>query len=108
MAVNERIHAERQRRYERKMEKAEAVIPHGIYCYTHTGKMVTKTLQTGEIVEVPETVVCPYWKLRKDKPYQRNGYCRFMKEGDWQGPFGLLWDQVKECGVNYDEDENED
>ena len=34
-------------------------------------------------------------------PTQDNGYCRYTKTGDWTHPaVGLLWDQVKECGVN--------
>jgi len=57
-------------------------IPVGIYCYDDKG-------------------LCEYWELRPDKPPQMNGYCRFLKEGDWESRrFGLLWDQCKECGVN--------
>ena len=64
----------------------ESKIPNGMYCYDDNG-------------------ICPYWSLREDKPYQDNGYCAFMKEGDWDiDGVGLLWDQVKECGVNEDWD----
>ena len=82
----------------------------GIYCYDENGK-------------------CPYWDLREDKPYQRNGYCSFMEKGDWDFnatreyksdqtgetqtadeiglPFSLLWDSCKECGINNEIEEDE-
>ena len=76
-------------------------IPHGIYCYDERGK-------------------CPFWSIQQDKPNQRNGYCSFLKQGDWEvrvppgwpvdGPLSalsLLWDQCKNCGVNEDVDESE-
>lgn len=68
-------------------------IPKGEYCYDEKGN-------------------CPYWEIRDDKPNQRNGYCKYLKRGDWQAKPGkkwpkgaplsalsLLWDQVKECGM---------
>lgn len=80
-------------------KKDESVIPEGLYCYNENG-------------------VCPYWSLREDKPHQRNGYCSFLEQGDWEftsedypedHPFqtamSLLWDQVKECGLKRDTDE---
>ena len=90
--------------------KDTSVIPNGIYCYDENGK-------------------CPYWDLREDKPYQRNGYCSFMEKGDWDFnatreyksdqtgetqtadeiglPFSLLWDSCKECGINNEIEEDE-
>jgi len=57
-------------------------IPEGIYCYNEEG-------------------VCPYWSLVKDKPYQENGYCSYLKLGDWEiEGLSLLWDQCKECNEN--------
>jgi len=78
-------------------------IPKGYYCYDKNG-------------------ICPYWSIREDQPYQFNGYCSFLKIGDWENklddifinsktneevkgkdlPFAvsLLWDQVKECNIN--------
>jgi len=57
-------------------------IPKGVYCYDQNG-------------------VCPHWSIRKDKPEQENGYCSHLKRGDWEVErFGLLWDQVKECGID--------
>jgi len=79
-------------------------------------------------------VTCPYWSIRKDKPYQFNGYCSYLEKGDWElhleedykityrggkvehklgkeiiaednAPLSLLWDQCKECGINDDWDE---
>lgn len=63
-------------------------IPKGCYCYDVNG-------------------VCPYWKLNTQHEEQNNGYCSFLKEGDWDNNsgFGLLWDQVKLCNINTCTDE---
>lgn len=73
------------------MAKDTSVIPSGPYCYTYDLR--------------GHTVVCPYWHLSADRPEQENGYCDYMAAGDWDSECSsLLWDQVKECGMN-DEDE---
>lgn len=57
-------------------------IPKGLYCYDSNG-------------------TCPYWSLDEDRHYQENGYCYYMLKGDWEREgFSLIWDQVKECGIN--------
>lgn len=56
-------------------------IPHGPYCYDENG-------------------ICPWWRQDTSKPKQENGYCLYLKVGDWDLPIGLLWDQCKECCVN--------
>jgi len=73
------------------------VIPRGMYCYkTKTGKME----QNAEGIHFPRYKVCPYWSKNKDKPNQNNGYCDYLKQGDWDSEgLSLLWDQVKECGL---------
>lgn len=69
------------------------VIPKGIYCYDKNG-------------------LCPYWHLIQHLPNQLNGYCHLMKCGDWmeleEGGTSLLWDQVKECGYNREEDSEDE
>lgn len=89
-----------------RIRRAEAIIPHGDYCYR-----VTAVAAGADGVPSLKTDRCPYWKGRKDRPEQRFGYCRLLKVGDYtQGrtPDGkpratsLLWDQVKECGINPD------
>jgi len=76
--------------------------------------------------------ICPYWSRRDDKPEQENGYCAYLEKGDWdlnkekrwrkvsmkngkevQGKWesaydigltmSLIWDMVKECGINEEE-----
>lgn len=61
----------------------ESNIPKGLYCYDHNG-------------------ICPYWSISRLHESQNNGYCSFLKRGDWEVDFGLLWDQVKECNINND------
>lgn len=69
--------------------KDQSVIPAGIYCYDQNG-------------------LCPYWSSRADKHHQENGYCSFLEVGDWEVKgCSLLWDQVKECGVNCSWDEED-
>jgi hypothetical protein len=42
---------------------------------------------------------CPYWTLSPFEVSQDNGVCIFMNYYDREG-IGLIWDQVKQCGVN--------
>lgn len=89
------------------MKKDESKIPPGPYCYTY---------------EDGKFKVCPYWDTIEGAPEQANGFCHFLSKGDieigkeaelidmdtgevtpWEElPFNpsLLWDQVKECGIN--------
>ena len=74
------------------IKKSIHVIPKGHYCYS-----------SSRSPQDPKYKPCPYWSIRKDKPSQLNGYCDFLKRGDWEGKStGLLWDQCKECGINDD------
>lgn len=68
--------------------KGESVIPSGIYCYDQKG-------------------CCPYFDSADNQPEQVNGYCWFLKKGDWDDGIGELWDQCKTCGVNDDWEEQE-
>lgn len=108
MPVSPRIAVERQARHDARMAAAAKVVPHGMYCYGHTGRMVEQKVwgaPEGTVAMVPETKTCPYWTRNGKKPDQRNGYCRLLKAGDWMPhPRGtmLLWDQCKECGINND------
>lgn len=80
----------------------ESVIPLGSYCYSRIG-MIEEPGRPPRMKIKP----CPYWGHDPDKPAQQEGYCALLGQGDWEpdGPF-LLWDQVKECGLNYDDDED--
>ncbi len=90
-------------------DKDLSIIPSGDYCYRFTGETVRLTQvigNSGDLLEIapylaPKRECCPYWELRENYPEQENGYCRFLGKGDWDlGPISLLWDQIKECGVN--------
>lgn len=94
-----------------------ALIPAGEYCYRLTGETVMLDRvrgADGRLLKVapyasPKREVCPYWGLRKDKHPQESGHCRFLGQGDWEREgLSLLWDQVKECGVNLDETDTND
>lgn len=47
--------------------------------------------------------VCPYWKILKEKDKYGNNicYCKYLKlKSEEYDPLNLIWDMVKECGVN--------
>ncbi len=60
------------------------LVPKGDYCYREN--------------------ICPFWTLFKEFPKQGNGYCSLMEVGDFISAENngtlLLWDQIKECGIN--------
>ena len=67
-----------------------SLIPSGPYCYSY---------QDGV------RVTCPYWMKNPTRAEYENGYCVFLGRGDWQTDnLSLLWDQCKECGINWDDD----
>lgn len=78
----------------------EKHIPKGSYCYTI--KEIVTDPKYGFILK---TNVCPHWRKFNDEyPDQLSGYCTYLKLGDFmENGTMLLWDQVKECGIN-DED----
>ena len=73
-------------------ELDKSKIPLGMYCH-------------GSYDEIDHkySYICPYWDLDSEKPHQENGYCHFMKEGDWEVPgVSLLWYTCKECSINWE------
>ena len=46
---------------------------------------------------------CKWLIISKSKPAQENGYCKYLKLGDWyEDGTSLLWDECKECGIGED------
>jgi len=76
--------------------KPEEVIPFGPYCYFGSRNPADKTYKP-----------CPYWEFvpaeNEDERYK--GRCNHLNITDGDSGFDLLWDQVKECDINYDYDE---
>lgn len=82
------------------MSKDTSKIPHGPYCYE---------IYPIDFLGLAKKVyrLCPYWSVRAGKREQESGYCSYLEKGDWmEDGTMLLWDQVKECGINTDFDEN--
>jgi hypothetical protein len=79
---------EKDNEIKKLLKEPEKYIPQGCYCYERIqGKFRA----------------CPFWDCDETKPDQENGYCHYLEEGDWENDhFGLLWDMVKECGINDD------
>lgn len=91
-------------RAEEAGENAENYIPKGCYCYTPVD--MVEDLATG----MPRMLIkrCPFWAINPAHSSQMNGYCAYMGSGDWENDGTLLlWDQVKECGVNEGSDEED-
>jgi hypothetical protein len=78
------------------------VIPRGDYCYKMKKLVVPKDGSKPYL----KTRNCPYWCWDEEYPDGRVGYCKLLKVSDMdEDSCGLLFDQIKECGVNeYDED----
>lgn len=98
-----------------KKKLSTKVIPKGLYCHD----------------EEDMTIVCPYWSKKEKYDKHENGYCSYLKKGDyeinrephvgvwtsfkdgkeektWEVKYdkkypdnsSLIWDKVKECGMN--------
>jgi len=79
-----------------------SVIPDGPYCYRIAG------IEPSE-GEGPRMVInaCPYWG-RRVIDGETFGYCAHLKSGDWEdNGTSLLFDMVKECGINDDVEHTE-
>lgn len=71
-----------------------SAVPHGWYCHG-----AIHSDENGRL----HSYVCPFWDIDESKPDQNNGFCKLLNVGDWTDDrFSLLWDQVKECGINVD------
>lgn len=100
----------------RPQGKDTSVIPKGHYCYGIVGNTMIKRDADGNAYADPngfiETKRCPYWSINPRWPKQSNGYCSYGEVGDWQenraGWWGMLWDQLKSCDVNRDDDDEEE
>jgi hypothetical protein len=90
--------------------KDTSVIPYGYECYTFTGKTKKQFLYTfGQEIEFPETKRCPYWHAHPPNIPDGDAYCEYLDsigEYDPEDCYAMLWDQLKECGVNVPSDED--
>jgi hypothetical protein len=71
----------------------EKVIPKGPYCYTATG-WATENGKT-----VLKTIRCPYWERQDGKTR-----CSFLNKTEDDEGYDLLWDSVKCCNENWDDE----
>lgn len=93
-AINKLCEVEMTLRWtaDRKLLASTGKIPDGIYCYAeHT---------------------CPFWSFSRVARFfygdQLSGYCYLMNEGDFNSDTMILWDQCKCCGINDEEDYDEE
>jgi len=85
------------------LNKDEKYIPPGSYCYEFLDERPQKEGGRNREDWAMRTLSCPYREIREDKPKQMCGYCHYLEAGDWEEDGTLLvWDGVKECGVNYE------
>ena len=73
-------------------------IPKGSYCY----KIIEiDRNHRADGLPIMKVKRCPYWCWDKRYPGEDVGYCKYLGIGDKdENGSGLLWDQIKECGVN--------
>ncbi|WP_264773031.1 hypothetical protein [Defluviimonas salinarum] len=72
-------------------------IPEGPYCYS---RVPAGPRGASRIAR------CPYWTKVRALPEQLDGYCAYLREGDWGEGLSHLFDQLKECGENENADED--
>lgn len=86
------------------MKSAEKLIPKGDYCY----ERLEPVQRPGQAPRLAVISRCPFHRVIKGRPQQESGYCLYLQAGDTgsQGTF-LLWDMVKECGINKLDDDYE-
>lgn len=83
--------------------RAEGLIPQGDYCYA---PREAPSAENGWVYKVNP---CPFHRFLPDKPPQLDGWCDYLKAGDFEaGGTSLLFDSVKECGVNQPTDTADD
>lgn len=70
-------------------------IPKGDYCYK-----IRKIVYRKDGMPILKTRRCPYWCWDEKYPEEEVGYCKLLGYGDMDGNGGLLFDQIKECGIN--------
>lgn len=75
------------------MKSLDDLVPIGLYCYT--------LLPTSNEKGIPQKCTCQYWSLKSPGV----GACKLVGDDDDGEGDGLLWAQVKECGINTEEDE---
>jgi hypothetical protein len=91
-------------------------IPNGHYCYfiesIEYGPKDPAVTKLNEIfgaedkgVPIMKTRPCPHWGVDKSRGEHGNGFCRLLGINDWTANT-LLWDQIKECGINMEGDEH--
>lgn len=56
---------------------------------------------TSYCYDTKKKTCCKWHRYNMNKLYQDNGYCCFLKIGDWyEYGTSLLWDKCKECGIS--------
>lgn len=93
----------------------QKLIPEGDYCYTYTGRVKIGNMVIGaggvhqrvDYYCMPETKSCPFW----NSVGEGSAHCTFLEHTSEYGHgsdegFDLLWDQIKECGINTRPDED--
>jgi hypothetical protein len=72
-------------------QQCHALIPSGGFCYTR---------KDGQFKH------CPFLDFVETLPKQGNGFCHYIKRGDFTSPgTDLLWDSCKCCGINDNEED---
>ena len=72
-----------------KVHEHEKEIPKGCYCYQGTRALGDNNFK-----------VCPYWTMTIGGV----GFCKLLELSDGDDDVTALFDQVKECGINYDDE----
>ena len=77
------------------IEQAQSLIPEGDYCYKWLETPSAENNFRGKVK------TCPFYDKMINLPSRSNGYCHYLKAGDFtENPTHLLFDMCKECGIS--------
>lgn len=71
------------------------LIPKGNYCYKPSDTPIDLSGDVPRLRIIP----CPFWKATED-----GAYCSHLDLHSEKYDMNLIWDQVKMCGINRDDD----
>lgn len=73
---------------------AHPEIPEGDYCYT-----IVEIVHDDNGMPRMKNKKCPHWKRT-----EKGAHCAILNEEHHEGcPWHLVWDQLKECGINIED-----
>jgi len=76
-------------------DQVKSLIPRSDFCYKWLETPSPENNYRGKVK------TCPFYDKMINLPSRSNGYCHYLKAGDFtENPTHLLFDMCKECGIS--------